>query len=160
MREADRVAIARELLGSVVDDLGSVVDDNVVSSAPVEITGNNPVAEAATGPLPHPTKASRPRAPVLPTASSLAHPVARPEAPTKLASMNTGVSRERTDPGAPSAAKITEVQRLLTILGYQTGIDGFSESVRNLPSDLSSNVAVAMWMDASATRLSADSGRR
>jgi hypothetical protein len=33
---------------------------------------------------------------------------------------------------------------------------GFSESVRSLLSDLSSNIAVAMSMDASVTRFSGD----
>jgi hypothetical protein len=126
MREADRIAIARELLGSIVDD-------RETPSAPLETTGNNRVAEAATDPLPHPAKATRPKAPLPPTASSLRQPVARPEVPTKLASMNTVVPlvkpgsemrRQRTDPGATSTAKITEAQRLLTRLGYQTGIDG------------------------------------
>jgi Putative peptidoglycan binding domain len=126
MREADRIAIARELLGSIVDD-------RETPSAPLETTGNNQVAEPATDPLPHPAKASRPKAPLPPTASSLRQPVARPEVPTKLASMSTVVPlvkpgsemrRQRTDPGATSTAKITEAQRLLTLLGYQTGIDG------------------------------------
>jgi hypothetical protein len=126
MREADRIAIARELLGSIVDDRGT-------PSAPVEITGDDRVADATTGPLPYPAKANRPKAPLPPTASSLGQPVARPEALTKLASMNPVVPlvkpesemrRQRTDPGAPSTAKITEAQRLLTVLGYQTGIDG------------------------------------
>lgn len=123
MREADRVAIARELLGSVVDDRGT-------PSALLETSEDNPVAVSETSPLPEPAIASRPKGA---TASSLARPVARPEVRTRLASVNTVVPMVKpvgdlhgqgTDSREPSSRKIAEVQRLLATLGYQVGIDG------------------------------------
>lgn len=130
MREVDRLAIARDLLGSVVDD-------RLASTKPAEMIADNPTTEeestAGSAPaLPHPTKASRPK--ISHSAyPSLAQPVARP---ASLA----GVYPEEGSPGhkvdkpkagaasavrAPASAKVAEVQRLLTRLGFQVGeIDG------------------------------------
>ena len=123
MREIDRLAIARELLGSVVDDRVSFTE-------PAEIIANTPTADVAV-PLPRPTKASRPKTSLAYMAP--AQPAARPGQHAHLNSnevvpapkSKTAIRGEAPGEGAPATAEIAEVQRLLTRLGYQIGdIDG------------------------------------
>ena len=123
MREIDRLAIARELLGSVVDDRVSFTE-------PAEIIANTPTADVAV-PLPRPTKASRPKTPLAYMAQ--AQPVARPGQHAHVNSneivpapkSKTAIRGEAPGEGAPATAEIAEVQRLLKRLGYQIGdIDG------------------------------------
>lgn len=126
MREVDRLAIARELLGSVVDDRVSLTE-------PAEIIADTPSADV-TVPLPRPTKASRPRTSQLGLPyMTLVQPVDRPGERAHVNSnevvpapkSKTGIRGEAPGGGAPAAAEIAEVQRLLTRLGYQIGdIDG------------------------------------
>ena len=130
MREADRLAIARDLLGSVVGD-------RLALTKPAEIIADNPTTEEApiagsVTALPHPTKASRLETPQSASAP-LAQPVARPASPAgfywedglpehKAGRLKVG---ETSAAGAPASAKVAEVQRLLARLGFQVGeIDG------------------------------------
>jgi Putative peptidoglycan binding domain len=127
MREADRLAIARELLGSAVDD-------GVQPSRSGEIAGDEPAADPAGAPLASPAKASPPKAPRH-ASVKLIQPVARPApvagaAPKEVVpppKRNIAIRDRSEAPGedTPSTAQVAEAQRLLTRLGYQVGeIDG------------------------------------
>lgn len=127
MREADRVAIARDLLGSVVDD-------RLALAEPAEIIADNrtegePIAGAGAA-LPHPTTASRPQASQLAN-MTVTQPVARPASRGGVNSEEgspqhkVGRASEASAESAPASAKVAEVQRLLTRLGFPVGdIDG------------------------------------
>ncbi len=130
MREIDRLAIARELLGSVVDDRVAIIEPTELSADLPTEPDEGPVAGAVNA-LPRPTKASRPK-------TSLAYmPPAQPVArPGQHASVNSNevmpapkskaaIRGEAPGESTPATAEIAEVQRLLTRLGYQIGdIDG------------------------------------
>lgn len=130
MREADRLAIARDLLGSVVDDRVATIEPAEVSADIPTETEEGPIAGVAV-PLPRPTKASRPK--TSPAYMAPGQPVARPgqradvnsnevvPTPTSRGTVRGDAPGER----APAPAEIAEAQRLLTRLGYEIGdIDG------------------------------------
>lgn len=127
MREIDRLAIARELLGSVVDDRVAIIEPAELSADLPTEPDEGPVAGAVNA-LPRPTKATRPKTWLAYMAP--AQPVARPGQHARVNSnevMPAPKSKAAIRGEAPGegTTEIAEVQRLLTRLGYQIGdIDG------------------------------------